>query len=394
MKSIIKIGFIGSGLNLLSGSSKPIFQLMSNMEKKGFETVMLSDQLNESISAIQEVLLEKNNLRHLKIQRADNLLKGLLYGKKEDVYIVKKWIEDCDVVITSDFLMAWLLQKNDIKSNKKLIFMASNNMNFKLKYLMNSGIPSLINICKLSFFSKLIFRNFIIRNFLNRFDYIFATSNYVKDEMNKLNLTIPIYSLPIGVESTIRYSHLNSDENIFLFFGWGSGIRGIQDVIKSFEFYNEVDSDATLKIFLQGQHGVEERYFAKKINKSKLISRINLNFFSKNLEQAILSSKAVILPFRVPFGYSQPPLAILESMAQGRVVISTNVGCIPEIISHGSDGFLVNPAKPKEISDILLKLSADMANEVGYNAFSTIQASYSWDVVIEKYVDLIKKFGD
>ena len=29
----MKVGFIGSGLNLLSGSSKPIFQLMSNLEK-------------------------------------------------------------------------------------------------------------------------------------------------------------------------------------------------------------------------------------------------------------------------------------------------------------------------------------------------------------------------
>lgn len=390
----MKIGFIGSGLNLLSGSSKPIFQLMSNLEKKGFETAMLSDHLSESICPIQDVLLEKNKLEHLNIQRIDNLLKGLLRNEKNVIAEVTYWVEDCDLIITSDFLMAWLLQHNNIKIDKTLIFMASNNMNLKLRYLIESGVPSLINIYKLSFFSKLFFQKYLLKMLLNKFDYILATSDYVKEEFIKLNLNIPVTFLPIGVNVPEKYSPLNGDRNIYSYFGWGSGIRGLQDVIKSFEHYNLTDGDARLKISLQGQHGLEESYYVTKIKKSKIIDKIELNFFDENIEETILSSKAIILPFRVPFGYSQPPLAILESMALGRVVISTTVGCIPEIISHESDGFLVNPASSKEIAEILIKLNDNEVNYIGRNAYKKIRDVYSWDVVIEKYIDLFENIGD
>lgn len=286
----MKIGFIGSGLNLLSGSSKPIFQLMSHLERKGFQTAMLSDHLSESICPIQDILLEKNKLEHLNIQRIDNLLKGLLRHNKDVIGKVTCWVEDCDLIITSDFLMAWLLQHNNIEIDKPFVFMGSNNMNLKLRYLFESGVPGLVNIFKLSFFSKLFLPKHILKMLLNKFDYILTTSDYVKEEFIKLNLNIPVTFLPIGVNVPEKYLPLNGDENIYSYFGWGSGIRGLQDVIKSFEDYNLADGNARLRISLQGQHGFEESYYVKRIKKSKFKDKIEINYFNKNIEEMIWKS--------------------------------------------------------------------------------------------------------
>ncbi|WP_157206014.1 glycosyltransferase family 4 protein [Methanosarcina vacuolata] len=373
----------------MSGSSKPIFQLMMNLEKNGVQTTMLSDHLSEATLNIHNILLNKYRV-NLDIQRTNNLNKGLLKSREDVIHDIISWWSDCDLLISTDFLIPWLLSHNNIKLNTKIIFLGSNNMNFKFRYLIDSGFPALINLYKPSFFSKYIFRGFLLQNLLNRFDFILTTSNYVKSEMKILNLNVPIFSLPIGVDVK-QYSPLNLSETSFLYFGWGSGIRGLQDVLKSFEVYSEEYDNSYLNVCLQGQHGPEESFYANMINKSRIKNKIHVHFFTENIESLIKSSTAVILPFRIPFGYSQPPLAVLESMSFGRVVISTNVGCIPEIISHKSDGFLINPNSPNEILDVLMSLDNSVVNNIGSKAHEKIHNFFSWEIVTPQYIRLFSE---
>jgi glycosyltransferase involved in cell wall biosynthesis len=53
------------------------------------------------------------------------------------------------------------------------------------------------------------------------------------------------------------------------------------------------------------------------------------------------------------------PVSILEAMASGKAIVSTNVNGIPEAIEHEKCGLLINPHKPNEMSSAVLTLLND-----------------------------------
>ena len=399
----MKVGIIGSKLNLWSGSSKPIFQMMNALEKKGISTAMLSDSLshsstafyNKPIGEIQNKLEHKFKLNHLNVERIDgNLLPNLLLKDKETKEVIHTFSKDCDLILCTDFMFAWLLRKNEIKLNKPLVYIASNNLDLSLKYLIDAGLLSFENLAIPDYLLRLLIPKYLNRYFISRFDCIIATSRFVKGIFEKYKLNKPVYDLPIGINGTEVFNPVNNkDSHSFIHFGWGSNIRGLPDVVKAFEMYKSEGGIGKLKLYLSGFHGFEEKHLVKRIKKLNM-QDIEINYHSENIEEQILSSSIVILPFRIPFGYSQPPLVVLESMASGRCVISTNVGSVPEYIKNGVNGFLVNKKSPEEISELMLNLDIERINEIGYNAYKYIKDNYSWDTIIEKYIEKFEKILD
>lgn len=73
------------------------------------------------------------------------------------------------------------------------------------------------------------------------------------------------------------------------------------------------------------------------------------------------------------------PIALLESMAMARPVVSTQVGGIPKVIKHKENGILVPPSDPKALARELLALLNDktLQHKLGQNALETIQETYS-----------------
>ncbi len=55
------------------------------------------------------------------------------------------------------------------------------------------------------------------------------------------------------------------------------------------------------------------------------------------------------------------PLALLEAMSLGKPIVATRVGGNPEIVEHGTNGFLVPPKDPRALADALLTAYRDRA---------------------------------
>jgi glycosyltransferase involved in cell wall biosynthesis len=53
------------------------------------------------------------------------------------------------------------------------------------------------------------------------------------------------------------------------------------------------------------------------------------------------------------------PVALLEAMAWGRAIVATRVGGVPEVLSDGVDGVLVEPRRPEELAREIALLAAD-----------------------------------
>lgn len=65
------------------------------------------------------------------------------------------------------------------------------------------------------------------------------------------------------------------------------------------------------------------------------------------------------------------PVAIIEAMAAGKIVISVNVGGVPDLIQDGENGFLVNSGTAEEFKEKYLhvcSLSEDAQNQIRKNA--------------------------
>ena len=395
----MKIGIIGSKLNLLSGSAKPLFQIMESLNNEGITSLMLTDSLsknsnffyNQSVEEIQKKLEKKININNLNINRIEgNLIQNLINSDEKTLEIIENFINECDVIIATDFMFAWLMQKRNVIINKPLVYLASNNIDLSIKYFIDAGPLSFVNLFIPDYLIRLFIPKFLNIHFIKRFDYIIATSRYVEEIFKKYKLDMPIFNVPIGVDNFCEYISVNNNDYLsFAYFGWGSNIRGLNDVAKAFERYRSKGGNGKLKLYLQGMHGFEERYLVKKIRNK--IEDAEIRYFSENIELDILSNSIVLLPFRVPFGYSQPPLVVLESMALGRCVISTNVGSIPEYIENDCNGLLVKKKDYEKISELMLTLNMEEINRLGHNAYKHMNEKHSWAIVIKKYIDVFYK---
>jgi glycosyltransferase involved in cell wall biosynthesis len=72
-------------------------------------------------------------------------------------------------------------------------------------------------------------------------------------------------------------------------------------------------------------------------------------------------------------------MAILETMGRGIVNISTSIAAIPEVITQGETGFLVEPGDREALGRILLRVSRepDLRRRISDNAFQRIRRDHS-----------------
>jgi len=85
--------------------------------------------------------------------------------------------------------------------------------------------------------------------------------------------------------------------------------------------------------------------------------------------------------------------ALLQAMATGRIVISTDAGGIPEYLKDGENGFMVEVGNWKGMSEKILKalnLSEEEKKRISENAVKTVR-NYSIENTVNKYIELFKE---
>jgi glycosyltransferase involved in cell wall biosynthesis len=77
--------------------------------------------------------------------------------------------------------------------------------------------------------------------------------------------------------------------------------------------------------------------------------------------------------------YENAPMSILESFAYGKAVVGTRIGGIPELITEGEQGLLVEPGSPDALRAAVLQLWNDRRaqNEMGRKARKLIESKFS-----------------
>lgn len=80
------------------------------------------------------------------------------------------------------------------------------------------------------------------------------------------------------------------------------------------------------------------------------------------------------------------PYTILEAMKAGLPIISTDVGAIPEIITDGKNGLLVEPKKPEQLVEKIKYLidNTDIAKKLGEQAKKDVAEKFSLERMLKE----------
>jgi glycosyltransferase involved in cell wall biosynthesis len=90
------------------------------------------------------------------------------------------------------------------------------------------------------------------------------------------------------------------------------------------------------------------------------------------------------------------PMAVLEGMAYGLPVLATRVGAIPEVVTDGVEGFLIQPGDVEALADRMLRLARDLdlRRRMGRAARRRVEAKFSLDRMAERILALYDKMLD
>jgi glycosyltransferase involved in cell wall biosynthesis len=85
------------------------------------------------------------------------------------------------------------------------------------------------------------------------------------------------------------------------------------------------------------------------------------------------------------------PVSVIEAMACGACVVSTNVGGLPHLIADGADGLLVPPQDARAMAAAVERLLSEsgLAEQVSLAARARTQA-FDWDAVLPQWEEMLR----
>jgi glycosyltransferase involved in cell wall biosynthesis len=88
--------------------------------------------------------------------------------------------------------------------------------------------------------------------------------------------------------------------------------------------------------------------------------------------------------------FDNTPVSVIEAMALGLPVVSTNVGGIPYLIDQGKTGIIVPPNDAQVFVDEILNLinKPDKVAEITTNARKKVE-QFDWEVVKEQWIEVL-----
>jgi len=161
-----------------------------------------------------------------------------------------------------------------------------------------------------------------------------------------------------------------------------SNFRPVKRITDAVEIFAIVRAKMPAKLVLIGDgpdRGAAEYLVRKK--------RLQKDVFFLGKQNSVYEKLSSADLFLLPSQLESFGLAALEAMACEVPVVATNVGGIPEVVTHGVDGFLVEPGDVKTAGQYALDIlsRADRGREMGHLARKNAKSRFCANDVIPQY---------
>jgi len=182
------------------------------------------------------------------------------------------------------------------------------------------------------------------------------------------------------------FESLNNNKNFVLFFGRLSQEKGIDVLIKAFEYLNKINRDVPLRIIGDGPLKREIIYRIKKIGNIELLSQRSHAEILEQIKDALF----VIIP---SICYEMFPMTVIESYSMGKPVIASRIGSLSELVEDNITGLLFDPNDFISLASKIFFLydNKELCYKMGSNAKIKYEKEYTPDVNITKLYDIYEK---
>ena len=190
----------------------------------------------------------------------------------------------------------------------------------------------------------------------NFVDVVITLSESWREQIRQISSNSSICVLKNCIDfEDYSVSKFSSEEKIALFLGSVGNRKGVYDLIRAMGIIRKKNSK--LKLYIAGP----EEYLGDMEKALNLIKNANVDDTCyllgsvNNKQKKELFQKASF--FVLPSYNEGLPISILEALASGLPVISTNVGGIPELIEDGVNGFLIEPGDLENLANKMIVLA-------------------------------------
>ncbi len=229
----------------------------------------------------------------------------------------------------------------------------------------------------------------ITRFSIEQSDGVTAISNYLRDRtLREFEIKRPIEVIPNFVNcdqyrrsnhAALRAKWAPEGEAIVMHLSNFRPVKRITDVVEIFALVRE-KIPAKLVMMGDGPDRGAAEYIARK-------AKIHKDVLFLGKQDRVQEKLGLADLFLLPSDLESFGLAALEAMACEVPVVATNVGGLPEVVTHGLDGYLVEPrdvgAAARYALDILTR--ADRGREMGQKARVNARKRYCSNDVIPQY---------
>lgn len=213
---------------------------------------------------------------------------------------------------------------------------------------------------------------------LKTLDCVITPSYFVK---NNLYNNAKVVRMGVDINKfkpIVDKSRTDSSQLKVAYFGHPSVYKGLLDFARASKTFPE-DCESYVYVSDTSPKIIKT---LKEIN-----PKLNVVGHTENMPQAYNSTDIIVLPYRSHLAGVANPLVLLEAMACGKTVITTNFPYLREIVKDGA--ILVKPYSPKEISKAVNKLSdKNTLNFLGKRARAIIETEFDRDLIFKEYLNI------
>ena len=242
--------------------------------------------------------------------------------------------------------------------------------------------------------------NFIVKKFikhaLSKVDTAIVYTRGLEATFNGLVKKVVSFLNGKDVDGPVEYVRSNTGATKIAYIGNLFESKGILNFLRSAIIISSSCPEA--RFIVAGTWGADKekvnREAERIIAEGRLEDKIKFlgSVTGDELKDFYMSTDVLIFPSM--YLYEGCPLIIIDALGFGIPVISSKgIGAIPEMISDGIDGFLIDPANPQEIADKAVMLINDphLRTEIGKAGRKKYEEEFTKDKNIS---NIIRTFED
>jgi len=228
---------------------------------------------------------------------------------------------------------------------------------------------------------------YLINWILRKANVVISPSEYLKSNLSKYRHNIKVIPNPINISSYHVTKKFGKGVRLI----W---LRAFHDIYnpslcpKVFAIINIKYPNSYLTM-IGPDKGDGSLLFTKKTSESlSLNSNFQIcNEIHRDNVPLILNQNDIFLNTT---NFDNTPVSVIEAMASGLCIVSTNVGGIPYLLENESDAILVPPDDPDAMAEAILRILNDpvLAEKLSTNARKKAEL-FDWSIVLPKWEKLL-----